>query len=85
MPGDFAVRQPGEGGSPDGNRIVDVLTSLGGTFPSRGDPYSRTISITPGHAPMKARPRIGASRSQVDWDLGGARLTSITAYRGYTS
>src|SRR4051812_17472641 len=44
-PGDFAVRQPGDGGSPDGNRIVDVLTSLGGTFPSRGDPFRRDISM----------------------------------------
>ena len=49
VPGDFSVRQPGAGGSPDGNRIVDVLTSLGGTFPSRGDPVPPRHLDDPGH------------------------------------
>ena len=84
QPGDFAVRQPGEGGSADGNRIVDVLTSLGGTFPSRGDPYRRDISMTPGTTYQGETTDWGVS-AQLDWDLGGANLTSITAYRGYKS
>jgi iron complex outermembrane receptor protein len=82
--GDFAVRLPGEGGSPDGNRIVDVLTSLGGTFPSRGDPFRRDISVTPGTTYEGETTDWGVSM-QVDWDLGGASLTSITAYRDYIS
>ena len=84
VPGDFAVRQPGAGGSPDGNRIVDVLTSLGGTFPSRDDPYRRDISMTPGTTYRGETNDWGIS-GQLDWDLGGATLTAITAYRHYKS
>jgi outer membrane receptor protein involved in Fe transport len=84
VPGDFRVRQPGEGGSADGNRIVDVLTSLGGTFPSRGDPYRRDISMTPGTTYQGDTTDWGLS-GQLNWDLGGANLTSITAYRRYKS
>ena len=69
---------------PDGNRIVDVLTSLGGTFPSRGDPFRRDISMTPGTTYQGRTTDWGVSL-QVDWDLGGATLTSITAFRGYKS
>jgi iron complex outermembrane recepter protein len=84
VPGDFAVRQPGAGGSPDGNRIIDVLTSLGGIIPSRGDPYNRQIAITPGTTYQGNTTDWGLSM-QADWDLGGANLTSITAYRSYIS
>jgi len=76
QPGDFAV-------SPS-NRIVDVLTSLGGTFPSAGDPFNRQISITPGRT-YRGNTRDWGLSGQVDYDLGGARLTSITAYRDYRS
>ena len=34
---------------------------------------------------MTARPRTWAFRSRSNWDLGGATLTSITAYRDYQS
>jgi len=84
VPGDFAVRQPGAGGSPSGNRIVDVLTSLGGTFPAGDDPYSRRISMTPGTT-YNGRTTDWGMSAQLDWDLGGANLTSITGYRGYKS
>jgi len=84
-PGDFAVRQPGEGGSADGNRIIDVLTSLGGTFPSRGDPYRRDISMTPGTTYQGVTTDWGVS-GEINWDISPqARLVSITAYRGYRS
>ena len=58
-----------------------VLQSLAAS--SRvGDPYNRQLSMTPG-VPFDAHHhRLGGS-VQVDWDLGGANLTSITAYRGY--
>ncbi len=83
--GDLAVRQPGEGGSADGNRIVDVLASLGGTFPSRANPYSRDISMTPGTTYRGETEDYGVSL-QADWELSEhARLTSITAYRSYRS
>jgi outer membrane receptor protein involved in Fe transport len=82
VPGDFSVRQPGAGGSPDGNRIVDVLTSLGGTFPSRDDPYRRDLSLTPGTT-YEGRTTDWGVSLQANWDLGGANLTSITAFRNY--
>jgi iron complex outermembrane receptor protein len=84
VPGDFRVRPPGEGGSADGNRIVDVLTSLGGTFPSRDDPYRRDISMTPGTT-YEGRTTDWGVSLQADWDLGGANLTWITAFRNYKS
>jgi iron complex outermembrane receptor protein len=84
VPGDFSVRQPGAGGSPDGNRIIDVLTSLGGILPSRGDPFNRQISVSPGRSFEGVTTDWGIS-GQLDWDLGGVNLTSITAYRGYKS
>jgi len=76
VPGDFAL-------SPT-NRIVDVMTSLGGLFPSQGDPYNRRISLTPGRAYSAVTKDYGGS-GQIDWNLGGASLTSITAYREYKS
>lgn len=84
VPGDFAVRQPGAGGSPDGNRIIDVLNSLGGIIPSRGDPFNRNLALTPGTTYRGVTTDWGLSL-QMDWDLGGANLTSITAYRDYNS
>ncbi len=64
------------------NRIVDILTSLGGVFPTPGDPYSRQIAVTPGRTFSNKTTDWGGS-GQLDWDLGGVKLTSITAYREY--
>ena len=84
-PGDFEVRAPGAGGSPDGNRIIDVLTQLGGLFPSRDDPFDRDIAITPGTT-YKGETKDWGLSAQVDWDVGElGKLTSITAYRHYKS
>jgi iron complex outermembrane receptor protein len=84
VPGDFSVRQPGSGGSPDGNRIIDVMTSLGGIFPSRGDPFNRQLALTPGTTYEGETTDWGIS-GQLNWDLGGANLTVITAFRDYVS
>jgi outer membrane receptor protein involved in Fe transport len=64
------------------NRIVDVLKSLGETFPSVDDPYSRVISVTPGRTYRNETTDYGVS-GQLDWTFGGATLTSITGYRHY--
>lgn len=66
------------------NRIVDVMTSLGAVFPSAGDPYNRRIAQTRGRAYSNITKDYGGS-AQVDWNFGGAALTSITAYREYKS
>jgi outer membrane receptor protein involved in Fe transport len=74
-PGDFAI-------NPNGNRIVDVLRSLGGVLPSAGDPYNRRIAFTPGRAYSNETKDYGGSM-QIDYNFGNATLTSITAYREY--
>ncbi len=74
--GDFAIAPA--------NRIVDVMTSLGAVFPSAGDPYNRRIAQTRGRAYSNITKDYGGS-AQVDWNFGGAALTSITAYREYKS
>jgi len=85
VPGDFSVRQPGAGGSADGNRIIDVLTSLGGIFPSRGDPYNRQLALTPGTTYEGETTDWGVSL-QADWDIAeNVRLVSITGFRDYVS
>ena len=77
VPGDFSVAAS--------NRIVDVLTSLGGILPSAGDPYNRQISVSPGRTYRGTTTDWGGS-GQIDWRLGGGTtLTSITAYRRYKS
>jgi iron complex outermembrane receptor protein len=76
VPGDYTVA-----GS---NRIVNIMTSMGAVFPSAGDPYNRQIANTPGRAYSNVTKDYGAS-AQIDWKLGGASLTSITAYREYKS
>jgi outer membrane receptor protein involved in Fe transport len=83
VPGDFAFRAPGAGGSPSGNRILDVLASLGGVIPSIGDPFNRQLALTPGTTYEGETNDWGLSL-QADWELGeAATLTSITAYRNY--
>ncbi len=76
-PGDFAI-------NPAGNRIVQVMQGLGAVFPSAGDPYNRRIANSPGQAYSNITKDYGGS-AQLDWNLGGANLTSITAYREYKS
>ncbi|MEG3087906.1 TonB-dependent receptor [Sphingomonas sp. PB4P5] len=75
VPGDYTT-------NPAGNRIVDIMTSLGAVFPSAGDPYNRRIANTEGRAYSNTTKDYGGS-GQIDINLGGASLTSITAYREY--
>jgi outer membrane receptor protein involved in Fe transport len=65
------------------NRIVSVLQSLGGlvTNPPQ-DPFNRDVTVTPGRTYRNDTEDYGVS-AQVDYDLGGANLTSITGYRQY--
>ena len=68
-----------------GNNIINVLRDLGQSL----DAVQRSLQPRHlGHAGphlSTARPTTGAFRCEVDWDLGGATLTSITAYRDYES
>ena len=79
---DPTTAQPGDFSVAASNRIVDVMTSLGAIFPPR--PFDREIAITPGRT-YEGETRDWGVSAQIDYDLGGARLTSITAYRDYRS
>ncbi|MDB5575820.1 MAG: TonB-dependent receptor, partial [Bradyrhizobium sp.] len=64
------------------NSIIPVLTRLGQPVAAFSNPYSRNLYITPGRTYAGKTQDWGVS-GQIDYNLGGAKLTSITAYRGY--
>lgn len=69
---------------PNGNNIINVLRDLGQSLAAFNQGFDRTVSVTPGRSYAGETKDYGFS-AQVDWDLGGASLTSITAYREYRS
>lgn len=71
-------------GLPNGNNIINVLTSLGQNPAAFNPGYSRNISVTPGRGYGGKTEDMGASL-ELNFDLGGAKLTSITGYRDYFS
>ncbi len=64
------------------NRIVSILQGQGAVFPA--DPYDRELSITASRDYVSKLKDWGVS-GEVNYDFGGATLTSITAYRNYKS
>ena len=80
----------GAGGSPpnlpqpDGNNIINVLRDLGQDLSAFSQGYGREISVSPGRSYSGQTKDYGFS-GQIDYDLGAATLTSITAYREYRS
>src|SRR5206468_7845320 len=70
--------------NPNGNNIINVLRDLGQPLAAFSNPYSRNVYISPGRSYRGITEDKGISL-EADWDLGGARLTSITAYRDYSS
>ena len=71
------------------NRIVNLLSALGTTFPNGAtpytqNPYSRNVSITPGRDYGSKLDDWGVS-AEINYKFGGAKLTSITSYRNYKS
>jgi outer membrane receptor protein involved in Fe transport len=77
VPGDFATAPS--------NRIVDILRSLGSTvtYPPQ-NPYDREVSVTPGRTYENLTKDWGVS-GELSYEFGGAKLTSISAYRYYKS
>ena len=78
-------RRPASGGGytvAPFNRIVSILQGQGAVFPA--DPYDRDLSITAGRDYVSKLKDWGVS-GEVNYDFGGATLTSITAYRNYKS
>jgi iron complex outermembrane receptor protein len=64
------------------NSIIPVLKALGQPVAAFSNPYSRNLYITPGRTYAGKTQDWGVS-GQIDYNIGGAKLTSITAYRGY--
>jgi len=62
------------------NPVANVIRSLGGVITD--DTYSRKTSITPGQSYRSNVTDWGIS-GELTWNLGGADLTSITAYRDW--
>jgi outer membrane receptor protein involved in Fe transport len=75
---------PNTGPQADGNNIINVLRDLGQPLSAFNQGYSRNLSVSPGRSYAGKTKDYGFS-GQIDWDLGGATLTSITAYREYRS
>ncbi|WP_440859725.1 TonB-dependent receptor [Sphingopyxis sp. 22461] len=74
----------GAGATPTSNNIINVLRDLGQSVGAFNQGYSRDISVTPGRSFAGKTKDYGFS-GQIDYDFGGATLTSITAYREYRS
>jgi iron complex outermembrane receptor protein len=66
------------------NNIVRVLAALGQPLTAFHGDYDRNINVSPGRSYGGLTKDWGIS-GEVNWDLGGAKLTSITAYRDYFS
>lgn len=71
-------------GLPSGNNIINVLRDLGQPIGSFTPGYDRTIYSSRGRSFAGITEDKGIS-GQIDWDFGGVKLTSITAYRDYLS
>ena len=68
----------------NGNNIINVLRDLGQPLAAFNQGYGRNISISPNRVFTGETKDYGFS-GQIDYDFGGATLTSITAYRQYRS
>ena len=74
----------GVASTPTTNNIINVLRDLGQPIGAFNQGYSRNISVSPGRSYAGKTKDYGFS-GQIDYDFGGAKLTSITAYREYRS
>ncbi|WP_294054581.1 TonB-dependent receptor [Sphingomonas sp.] len=70
--------------STTGNNIVNVLRDLGQPLAALHQGYDRTLYVSKGRSYDGVTEDKGIS-AEVDWNIGGANLTSITAYRDYDS
>ena len=64
------------------NTLLPVLNALGANIPPVTTPFTRSVSTTPGFNYRSDSEDYGIS-GELNWNLGGAKLTAITAYRDY--
>ncbi len=69
---------------PAQNNIVGVLRDLGQNLAAFNNPYSRNISVSRGRS-YRGKTTDGGVSGEINYDFGGAKLTSITGYRSYKS
>ena len=74
----------GVAATPTSNNIINVLRDLGQPLAAFNQGYGRNISVSANRVFTGETKDYGFS-GQVDYDFGGATLTSITAYRQYRS
>ena len=68
----------------NGNNIINVLRDLGQPIGAFNQGYSRDVSVSANRGFFGETKDYGFS-GQIDYDFGGAKMTSITAYRQYRS
>ncbi len=68
----------------NGNNIINVLRDLGQPLRAFNQGYGREIFVSPGRS-YSGETTDGGVSLEVNYDLGGVQLTSITAYRDYKS
>ncbi|PZQ23366.1 MAG: TonB-dependent receptor [Sphingopyxis macrogoltabida] len=78
------LNNPGVPATATSNNIIRVLADLGQPLSAFNQGYGRGISVSPGRSYAGETKDYGFS-GQIDYDFGGATLTSITAYREYRS
>ncbi|HEY0085788.1 MAG TPA: TonB-dependent receptor [Allosphingosinicella sp.] len=70
--------------NPNGNNIINVLRDLGQPLAAFDNPYDRQVYVSPGRSFRGETEDKGISLN-VDYKLGAATLSSVTAYRDYKS
>jgi iron complex outermembrane recepter protein len=70
--------------NPNGNNIINVLRDLGQPVTAYDNMFSRNIYTTPGRS-FAGKTTDGGVSLQMDYEMGGTTLTSITGYRSYAS
>lgn len=66
----------------NGNNIVNVLRDLGQPLAGFTPGNDRTVYVSPGRS-FEGKTKDYGFSGEIKWNLGGATLTSITAYREY--
>ncbi|WP_033926856.1 TonB-dependent receptor [Sphingomonas sp. 35-24ZXX] len=66
----------------NGNNIINVLRDMGQPLSSFNNPFNRQTFVTRGRT-YDGSTTDGGVSLEVNWDMGGASLTSITGYREY--
>jgi len=76
------LNTPGVPLTPNGNNIINVLQALGQPLSAYQNAYSRQAYVSAGRD-YTSKTTDGGVSGEINYSFGGAKLTSITAYREY--